>query len=72
MLLTNLIFETFYFVKRHFAYLIISLGAVGVGFYLSPSFWSKYRLAWILLSILLLAAVLERLVTVNVPGPVNV
>ena len=60
--------DQFYFVKRHFAYLIISLGAIGVGFYVSPSIWSKYSLVWILLSVLLLVAVLVPGIGLNLNG----
>ena len=51
--------DQFYFVKRHFAYLIISLGAIAVGFYVSPSIWAKYSLVWILLSVLLLVILVK-------------
>ena len=60
--------DQFYFVKRHFAYLIISLGAIGVGFYVSPTIWAKYSLVWILLSVLLLVAVLVPGVGLNLNG----
>ena len=60
--------DQFYFVKRHFAYLIISLSAIGVGFYMSPTFWAKYSLVWILLSVLLLVAVLVPGVGLNLNG----
>jgi cell division protein FtsW len=60
--------DQFYFVKRHFAYLLLSMGAIAVGFYTSPIVWSKYSLAWILLSILLLIAVLVPGVGLNLNG----
>jgi cell division protein FtsW len=60
--------DQFYFVKRHFAYLLLSMGAIAVGFYTSPIVWSKYSLVWILLSILLLIAVLVPGVGLNLNG----
>jgi len=60
--------DQFYFVKRHFAYLLLSMGAIAVRFYTSPTVWSKYSLAWILLSILLLIAVLVPGVGLNLNG----
>ena len=60
--------DQFYFVKRHFAYLLLSMGAIAVGFYTPPTVWSKYSLAWILLSILLLIAVLVPGVGLNLNG----
>ena len=60
--------DQFYFVKRHFAYLLLSMGAIAVGFYTLPTVWSKYSLAWILLSILLLIAVLVPGVGLNLNG----
>ena len=60
--------DQFYFVKRHFAYLLLSMGAIAVGFYTPPTVWSKYCLAWILLSVLLLIAVLVPGVGLNLNG----
>lgn len=60
--------DQFYFVKRHFAYLIISVGAITFGFYTAPSFWAKYSLLWILFSVLLLIAVLIPGIGLNLNG----
>ena len=60
--------DQFYFVKRHFAYLLLSIGAIAVGFYVSPSLWAKYSLGWILLSVLLLIAVLVPGIGLNLNG----
>jgi cell division protein FtsW len=60
--------DQFYFVKRHFAYLLLSIGAIAIGFYTSPTVWSKYSLVWILLSVLLLIAVLLPGVGLNLNG----
>ncbi|MDG1311423.1 MAG: putative lipid II flippase FtsW [Porticoccaceae bacterium] len=50
--------DQFFFVKRHLAYLLIGAGAMGVGFFVSPSLWANYGRLWILLSVFLLVIVL--------------
>jgi cell division protein FtsW len=50
--------DQLFFFKRHLAYLIIAAGAMGIGFFVSPSVWASYGRLWILLAILLLIIVL--------------
>ncbi len=60
--------DHFFFVKRHFAYLILGLCAMALCFYVRPDFWANYSLLWVLLSVLLLIAVLIPGVGLNLNG----
>tara|TARA_B110000046_G_scaffold185720_1_gene228847 strand:- start:7485 stop:8663 length:1179 start_codon:yes stop_codon:yes gene_type:complete len=48
----------FYFVTRHIAYMVVAAGAMGVGYFVSPTVWAQYGRLWMLLSIVLLILVL--------------
>jgi cell division protein FtsW len=60
--------DQFFFVKRHLAYLLIGAGAMGVGFFVSPSLWANYGRLWILLSVFLLVIVLVPVIGREVNG----
>lgn len=50
--------DQLFFFKRHLAYLFIAAGAMGIGFFVSPSVWANYGRLWILLAVFLLIIVL--------------
>ena len=50
--------DQLFFFKRHLAYLFIAAGAMGIGFFVSPSVWATYGRLWILLAVFLLIIVL--------------
>ena len=50
--------DQLFFFKRHLAYLFIAAGAMGIGFFVSPSVWANYGRLWILLAVFLLVIVL--------------
>ena len=50
--------DQFFFIKRHMAYLLVSAGAMAVGFFVSPKIWADYGRLWMLLAVLLLIIVL--------------